>query len=79
MLPTVLTQELMDGVHTFLDSTFPTTTPAFKHSFDGILNQVGPQSLFQGPYFRVGLPFRKGTERQDFFPRLETQYPPHLH
>ena len=27
----------------------------------------------------MGLPFRKGTERQDFFPRLETQYPPHLH
>jgi len=69
----------MDGVHAFLDSTFPTTTSAFKHSFDGILNNVGHQSLFQGPYYRVGLPFRKGTERQDFFPRLETEYPPHLH
>lgn len=69
----------MDGVHAFLDSTFPTTTPAFQQAFDGILKKAGSQSLFQGPYFRVGLPFRKGTAGQDFFPRLETQFPPHLH
>ena len=79
MLPTVLSQELMEGVQAFLDSTFSTTTPAFKSSFEPILRQVGPQSLFQGPYYRVGLPFRKGTRGEDFFPHLKTQFPPHLH
>ena len=69
----------MDGVHAFLDSTFPTTTPNFQRAFDGILNEVGQQSLFQGPYYRVGLPFQKGSAGQNFFPRLETQFPPHLH
>ena len=79
MLPTVLTHELMAGVDAFLQSTFPTSTPAFRHAFDHILQGVGRDRLFQGPYLRVGLPFRKGSDRRDFFARLQTQHPPHLH
>ena len=69
----------MEGVEAFLRSTFPTSTPAFKHAFNPILDGVGKNRLFQGPYLRVGLPFRKGTERHDFFPRLRTKHAPHLH
>lgn len=79
MLPSVLSHELMEGVRAFLRATYPTSTPAFKQAFDGILNGVGRDKLFQGPYLRVGLPFQPGRAGTDFFPRLKTAFPPYRH
>ena len=79
MLPTILSHELMEGINAFLRSTFPTSTPAFKGALDEILEGTGRNKLFQGPYLRVGLPFKPGSTGQNFFPRLETTYPPYVH
>lgn len=79
MLPTVLTQELTEGIETFLRATFPTSTPAFRRSLDEILTGTGRDRLFQGPYLRIGLPFLPGAGGQDYFPRLKTAYPPYVH
>lgn len=79
MLPTVLTHELIEGIDTFLRSTFPTSTPAFRRSLDEILTGTGRDRLFQGPYLRIGLPFLPGSGGRDFFPRLKTAYPPYVH
>ena len=73
MLPSVLSHELMEGVRAFLRATFPPSTPEFRNAFDGILDGVGRDKLFQGPYLRVGLPFQTGRAGKDFFPRLETE------
>ena len=54
MLPTVLSHELMEGVRAFLRATFPPSNPTLKDAFDAILNDVGRDKLFQGPYLRVG-------------------------
>lgn len=79
MLPTVLSHELMEGVRAFLRATFPSSTPAFKDAFDAILQGVGRDKLFQGPYLRLGLPFQPGKAGKNFFPRLPTDHPPYLH
>ena len=79
MLPSVLSHELMEGVRAFLRATYPTSTPAFKRAFDPILEGVGRDRLFQGPYLRVGLPFQPGRPDTGFFPRLKTSFPPHRH
>lgn len=79
MLPSVLSHELMEGVRAFLRATYPTSTPAFKQAFDAILDGVGRDKMFQGPYLRVGLPFQPGSAKNDFFPRLKTDFPPYRH
>ena len=79
MLPTVLSHELMEGVRAFLRATFPPSTPEFREAFDAILNGVGRDKLFQGPYLRVGLPFQPGRAGKDYFPRLQTSFPPYRH
>lgn len=79
MLPTILSHELREGMEAFIRATYPTSTPAFKCSFDKILCETGRDSLFQGPYLRVGLPFQPGNEGRDFFFQLQTEHPPYLH
>lgn len=79
MLPSILSHELMEGVRAFLRATYPTSTPAFKEAFDAILDGVGRDRMFQGPYLRVGLPFQPGRPGKDFFSRLKTAYPPYRH
>lgn len=79
MLPSVLSHELMEGVRAFLRATFPPSTPEFREAFDAILNGVGRDKLFQGPYLRVGLPFQPGRAGTDYFPRLQTAFPPYRH
>lgn len=79
MLPTVLTHELREGIESFLRSTFPTSTPAFRGAFDEILKGVGRDKLFRGPWLRVGLPFQPGKSGRDFFTQFETAFPPYVH
>lgn len=79
MLPSVLSHELMEGVRAFLRATFPPSSPAFRESFDSILDGVGRDRLFQGPYVRIGLPFQPGQAGKDYFPRLQTAFPPYRH
>jgi DEAD/DEAH box helicase domain-containing protein len=79
MLPSVLSHELMESVRAFLRATYPTSTSAFKSSFDAILEGVGRDHLFQGPYLRVGLPFQSEQVDRGFLARVQTEYPPHRH
>jgi len=50
----------MEGVRAFLRATYPTSTPAFKEAFNPILEGVGRDKLFQGPYLD---PIRKAADR----------------
>ena len=79
MLPTVLSHELMEAVRAFLRATFPSSTPAFERAFDLILEGVGRDKLFQGPYLRLGLPFQLGKAGRQYFTRLATYHTPYLH
>lgn len=79
MLPTILSHELREGIESFLRSTFPTSTPAFRGAFEEILNGAGRDKLFRGPWLRVGLPFQPGETGRDFFSHFETAFPPYVH
>gem|GEM_PF-1399351 len=67
MLPTVLSHELREGLESFLRATYPTSTPAFQGTFDKIVCETGRDTLYQGPYLRLGLPFQPGSAGRDFF------------
>jgi len=77
MIPSVLSQQLRQGVEDFLRTTFPVAT----HHFNGILERLLAQEegVFKGPYVSIQLPFRQGAAGPDFFPEVPMRFIPHLH
>ncbi len=77
MIPSVLSQQLRQGVEDFLRTTFPISTPFFSGILDRLLAEEG--SIFKGPYLSLQLPFRYGSVGQDFFPDVPLKFKPYLH
>jgi DEAD/DEAH box helicase domain-containing protein len=77
MLPSVLTDQLQQGVEDFLRTTFPTTTPHFHGMLDRFFERDG--SVFKGPYVNVDLPFRHNGHGPDYFPEVPLGFPPYAH
>ena len=67
MIPSVLAQQLRQGVEDFLRTTFPISTPFFDGLIDRLLAEEG--SVFKGPYLSMQLPFGMGPAAQISFPR----------
>jgi hypothetical protein len=59
MLPSVLAQQLEQGLKDYLDTTFPVSMPVFKNSLQDLVNRS--QALFKGPYISVKLFFLPST------------------
>ena len=77
MLPSVLTDQLQQGVEDFLRTTFPTTTANFHGVLDRFFEREG--SVFKGPYVNVDLPFRHSGHGPDYFPEVPLGFPPYAH
>jgi len=78
MIPSVLASQLIKGTKDFLNTTFPSSTPAFFEMMDKFVNEDG--KLFKGPYISVALPFRKGSEDTHYFPDiLSKNFTPYYH
>ncbi len=77
MIPSVLSQQLRQGVEDFLKTTFPVSTPFFHGIVDRLLSE--DEGVFKGPYLSIKLPFRQGSGRPDFFPDVPLEFPPYLH
>jgi DEAD/DEAH box helicase domain-containing protein len=77
MLPSIIDRQLRVGVSEYLKATFPTTTPLFEKMFEEFLNTEG--QLFKGPFISLGLPFRKGTIDEDYFPDVPLPFAPYAH
>jgi len=78
MIPSVLASQLIKGTKDYLNTTFPSSTPAFFEMIDRFVNEDG--KLFKGPYISVALPFRKGDESARYFPdTLSENFKPFYH
>ncbi len=66
MIPSILASQLIKGTKDYLNTTFPSSTPAFFEMIDKFVNEEG--KLFKGPYVSVALPFKKGDESARYFP-----------
>src|SRR5690606_33582145 len=77
MIPSVLSQQVQQGVEDFLRTTFPDSTPHFHGVVDRLIEEQG--SIFKGPYVSVKLPFREGEIGPDFFDNVPLPFKPYLH
>lgn len=77
MIPSVVVQQLQQGVKDFLRTTFPCSTPFFAGALDNLLEEEG--AVFKGPYVSLQLPFRQGEGGPDFFPLVPLKFRPYLH
>ncbi|MFW5899700.1 MAG: DEAD/DEAH box helicase, partial [Desulfovermiculus sp.] len=76
MIPSILSQQVNQGLRDFLSTTFHSTNPFFHGMLDRFLGQDG--NLSKGPYISLQLPFQKGQSRE-FFPEIPLGFTPHLH
>ncbi len=77
MIPSILSQQLKQGVEDFLRTTFPVSTPFFNGVVDDLLSEE--DKVFKGPYLSILLPFKKGSGRPDYFKDVPMDFSPHLH
>ena len=77
MLPSILSEQVQQGLKSFITTGFETQTPLFEGMFGRFVNDQG--KLFKGPYLSVDLPFRKGSDGIDYFSHFQTDFPPYLH
>ena len=77
MIPSVLAQQVRQGVEDFLRTTFPTSTPYFAGMMERFLAR--DHELFQGPYLSLRLPFRFGVGNRDRFAGIPLAFTPYLH
>jgi len=78
MLPSILSEEIVKELKSFIRTGFETDTPFFAGMFHRFVDQPG--NLMKGPYLSVALPFQQGaTSRQDFFSGFKTKHPPYHH
>ena len=77
MLPSVLAEQLQDGLKDYIDTTFPITNPVFKDSLSKMLRT--PDAVFHEPYVAVRLPFRTYEGDTDIFKSINLPYAPYVH
>ena len=77
MLPSLVAQEIQEGLRQFLVTGFEPSNAGFRGLVARFLEQSG--SLDKGPYLSIGLPFRPGSGGNDFFAGLTTEHPPFRH
>lgn len=77
MIPSVLSNQIRNGIEDFLKTTFPVSTPFFHGIIDRLLEKDG--ELFRGPYISVKLPFQTGSIEPDFFRSIPLSFAPYLH
>lgn len=77
MIPSVIASLVRHGIENFLETTFPISTPQFAGIVQRLVKADG--AVFQGPYFSLKLPFRKGSSGKDYFPQIPMEFEPYLH
>jgi DEAD/DEAH box helicase domain-containing protein len=77
MIPSVLSQQLRQGVEDFLRTTFPVSTPFFHGIIDRLLAEE--DGVFKGPFLSIQLPFRQGSGESDYFSDVPFKFPPYIH
>ena len=77
MIPSVISRDVQRGVKSFLETTYPSSTPLFAGMLREFLDRPG--QVFKGPYYSLRLPFRPAEEGRLPFERIQFPYRPHRH
>jgi DEAD/DEAH box helicase domain-containing protein len=77
MLPSLLARDVQKGLKNFLIAGFEPSDPLFA----GVMKRFTEHESrwMKGPYIQLGLPFRTGTKKKNFFATFETEFPGHVH
>ena len=78
MFPSIVANQVRQGVVDFLGTTFPINSRFFEGILPRFLANEGEQ-VFKGPYLSVKLPFRPGRLGRKVIPGLNLAHHPHLH
>lgn len=76
MLPSIVTQQIEQGIRDFLRATFSISTPHFRNVMEDFLSE---NSLFKGPFLSLSLPFQRGNTGVDRFSSVQMKFPPYVH
>jgi len=77
MLPSLVARDVIEGIKSYLRTTFPPATPAFENTLEEFLAQPG--RVFKGPYYELRLPFRPAPTQNLPFETITFPWRPHLH
>lgn len=77
MIPSVLAEQIQNGLKDYLDTTFPITNLVFKDSLRNMLSE--PKKVFHEPYVAVRLPFRVADNEENPFRAIHPTYTSYVH
>jgi DEAD/DEAH box helicase domain-containing protein len=77
MLPSIVAEQVRQGLADYLRTTFEISTPLFRNLLNDFLREEG--SLFRGPYLHLALPFRRGRSAGERFEHVPLGFTPWLH
>jgi DEAD/DEAH box helicase domain-containing protein len=77
MLPSILANQLQQGLADYIETTFPMTNPFFRGSLQKML--ATKDSVFHEPYAAVRLPFRVADGMPDLFAAIHPPNIPYVH
>ncbi|MFW6221960.1 MAG: DEAD/DEAH box helicase, partial [Fibrobacterota bacterium] len=77
MIPSIIDQQIREGVRDYVRTTYPVTTKLFSNLVEGLLTDE--DRMFKGPYIGLDLPFRKGSVGADVIPDFPMAFPPYIH
>lgn len=76
MLPSLVVEEVRQGVAETLRTQFEPSTEHFK---DAVRRLIDDPTWIKGLYVQLGMPFVPGTQGKRFFQDFETEHPAFLH
>lgn len=77
MLPSILANQLKQGMGDYLETTFPMTNEPFKGSVKKMFETK--DSVYHEPYISVRLPFRVLETIPNYFESIHPEYAPYVH
>lgn len=77
MLPSILAEQLRQGLADYLRATFEISTPYFNTMLEEFLAEKG--ALFRGAYLQLGLPFRRSQVNEERFTHAPLGFTPWMH
>lgn len=77
MLPSILAEQLKQGIGEYMETTFPMTNAPFVGSIRRFIDTK--DRLYHEPYVSVKLPFRVAADMPDCFQVIKPKFNPYLH
>jgi DEAD/DEAH box helicase domain-containing protein len=77
MLPSLVTEQVIQGIQGYLQATFPTGGGVFGEALEALLEET--EGIAKGPYISLKLPFQPGSGEALPFQQVNMEFKPYLH